>query len=371
MGEVAERVGRFVTAYSSDLRDESLDGQRVVVGGIVTGSRTVITKAKATMAIVTMEDLQGTIEVVVFPRLYETDRPARGATARSCWSPVGSTTRARRSRCSPTSRSTGTTPSARGPGGVRAPGRGGRPGRRRGGRAAGRFRARRTAAAGGRPRRPIVPVGRGHRSPAGGPGDGRVPAPAGRPAGDPVRLATRAGATQRAADLPPIAPAEPVSDLSSTRRWRAVGRRPRRRAVGARRGARPDRGRRHRRRAGRRRTGHGPPRPVRRRAPPSDRVVGAMETFKSVLRDRPGATRVVIHVPAPGGGAALPMELRRGVAYDAELLAEVRRRLGDGLVEIRLAERLTASVDRSGVPGDPPDAAGRPTTARGSRPGSR
>src|SRR6185369_3996149 len=55
----------------SDLRDESLDGQRVVVGGIVTGVRTVITKAKATMAIVTLEDLQGTIEVVVFPRLYE------------------------------------------------------------------------------------------------------------------------------------------------------------------------------------------------------------------------------------------------------------------------------------------------------------
>jgi len=71
MGEVAERVGKFVTAYSSDLRDESLDGQRVVVGGIVTGVRTVITKAKASMAIVTMEDLQGTIEVVVFPRLYE------------------------------------------------------------------------------------------------------------------------------------------------------------------------------------------------------------------------------------------------------------------------------------------------------------
>ena len=39
MGEVAEQVGRFVNAYSSDLKDESLDGQRVVVGGIVTGVR--------------------------------------------------------------------------------------------------------------------------------------------------------------------------------------------------------------------------------------------------------------------------------------------------------------------------------------------
>ena len=48
-------------------------------------------------------------------------------------------------------------------------------------------------------------------------------------------------------------------------------------------------------------------------------------------------SQVIIHVPASGAGAPLPMELRRGVAYDAELLAEVRRRLGDGLVELRLA----------------------------------
>src|SRR5205814_9529503 len=71
MGEVAEQVGAFVNAYSSDLRDESLDGQRVVVGAIVTGYRLVITKARQTMGIATMEDLQGSIEVVVFPRLHE------------------------------------------------------------------------------------------------------------------------------------------------------------------------------------------------------------------------------------------------------------------------------------------------------------
>jgi hypothetical protein len=68
-----------------------------------------------------------------------------------------------------------------------------------------------------------------------------------------------------------------------------------------------------------------------------DRLVRAMETVKVLLRDRPGGTRVVLHVPAPSGGDALPMELRWGVAYDAELLAEVRRQLGDGLVELRLA----------------------------------
>src|SRR5215210_4620663 len=76
MGEVAEQVGEFVTAYSGDLRsDETLDGQRLVVGGIVVSSRTVITRARATMAVVTLEDLQGSIEVVVFPRLYEQTGP--------------------------------------------------------------------------------------------------------------------------------------------------------------------------------------------------------------------------------------------------------------------------------------------------------
>jgi DNA polymerase-3 subunit alpha len=71
MGEVAERIAPFVTAYSGDLRDESLDGQRLVVSGIVVGSRTVITRARAQMAVVTLEDLQGSMEVVVFPKLYE------------------------------------------------------------------------------------------------------------------------------------------------------------------------------------------------------------------------------------------------------------------------------------------------------------
>jgi hypothetical protein len=61
-----------------------------------------------------------------------------------------------------------------------------------------------------------------------------------------------------------------------------------------------------------------------------------MESFKAVMRERPGTTRVVIHVPAPGGGPALPMELRRGVAIDPELFAEVRRRIGDAVVDLSL-----------------------------------
>jgi hypothetical protein len=65
-----------------------------------------------------------------------------------------------------------------------------------------------------------------------------------------------------------------------------------------------------------------------------DRVVSAMQAFKRVLRERPGQTRVVVHVPAPGG-TALPMELR-GVAYDSELVSEVRRRVGDGVIDLQL-----------------------------------
>ena len=67
-----------------------------------------------------------------------------------------------------------------------------------------------------------------------------------------------------------------------------------------------------------------------------EHIVSAMETVQALFRDRPGATRVVLHLPA-AGGSGLPLELRRGVAYDAELLADVRRRLGEGVVELTLA----------------------------------
>jgi len=68
----------------------------------------------------------------------------------------------------------------------------------------------------------------------------------------------------------------------------------------------------------------------------TDRIVWAMEELRTMLKERPGATRVVFLIPGPGGGN-LPLEIRSGVAYDAELLAEVRRRLGEGLVHIDLS----------------------------------
>ena len=70
LGELAGVIGDFVNAYSGELGEE-LDQQRICVGGVVTEVRRVITKARATMGVATLEDLQGTIEVIVFPKVFE------------------------------------------------------------------------------------------------------------------------------------------------------------------------------------------------------------------------------------------------------------------------------------------------------------
>jgi hypothetical protein len=338
MGEVAEQVGRFVTAYSGDLRDESLDGQRVVIGGIVTGVRTVITKAKATMAIVTMEDLQGTIEVVVFPRLYEQsaatwrdgeillvagrvdhkgDETSLLADLAVEWdsaAAVGEEAFARQ---------------------VAAGDRGG--GNRRGGGSNGNGNGSGGHGNGLRPgafpaaARPFVPVGPGQPvgAVAAGSGGYGVAGPVAVPFVSPRR---GGGGDPATTPLPSIAPAEPVSTYPATPGVAlgpdqddepSVPDEARARIVADASADAP--------------VDAGPDTVLHVRFAgglPPDRVIGAMQAFRTVLRDRPGATPVIIHIPGPEGG---PMPLQRGVAYDAELLAEIRRRLGDGLVDLRLA----------------------------------
>ncbi|MEA2609800.1 MAG: polymerase subunit alpha [Chloroflexota bacterium] len=328
MGEVAERVGQFVSAYSSDLRDESLDGQRVVIGGIVTGVRMVVTKAKASMAIVTMEDLQGTVEVVVFPRLFEQTGPTwregeillvagrvdhKGEEVSLLadlvveWeqaSAAGSESFARQVAASDRSGSR-RRPGADGNGAGYT--NGARPGP-----------SHETV-------RPLVPVG---------PGQPAVVGALAQAAAIPF-VSPRRASSEPVADLPAIAPAEPIGAHVDLPGGVAVAEEhddgpsvpdEARSQIVA--GATADVP-----------VDAGPDTVLHVRfagTAPAERVVGAMETFKAVMRDRPGETRVIIHLPAPGGGAALPMELRRGVAYDAELLAEVHRRFGDGLVDLRL-----------------------------------
>ncbi|HEV7666273.1 MAG TPA: OB-fold nucleic acid binding domain-containing protein, partial [Chloroflexota bacterium] len=48
-----------------------LSGERVKFGALVTNVRRITTKTKSQMAMLMLEDLHGTIEAVVFPRVYE------------------------------------------------------------------------------------------------------------------------------------------------------------------------------------------------------------------------------------------------------------------------------------------------------------
>src|SRR5439155_1193052 len=245
MGEVAEQVGAFVTAYSGDFKDESLDGQRVVIAGIVTGFRRAITRTNSTMGYATLEDLQGAVEVVVFPRLYE---QTAGTWADGAILVVAGRVDHRGEDVSLLADLVmdWETAVARGP-----------------------EQFAREVAAGDR--------GRGPRR-----GGGYGPPGNGNGSGD--------GGWTRSAEPTPQIESQPDQVLH-----------------------------------------------VRFGGAAPDRLVLAMETFRTLLRERPGGTRVVLHVPAPSGSATLPMELSRRVAYDADLLSEVRRRLGEGLVDLRLA----------------------------------
>ena len=76
-------IERSVTVTSQDLaevleseesgesHDFITDGMHVVMAGIITGKKNLITRNNKMMAFVDMEDLYGTVEVVVFPNVYE------------------------------------------------------------------------------------------------------------------------------------------------------------------------------------------------------------------------------------------------------------------------------------------------------------
>jgi DNA polymerase-3 subunit alpha len=62
-----------VTHNSTDITEE-INGTPVVVAGMVADVRTITTKKGDTMAFVRLEDLQGAVDVTVFPRLYGDQR---------------------------------------------------------------------------------------------------------------------------------------------------------------------------------------------------------------------------------------------------------------------------------------------------------
>lgn len=80
--EYEEKWRKNISAVSTDfVYDEELDGgkladgARVTIGGMITDLTVKFTKKNQTMAFLTLEDLYGTTEVVVFPRDYEKNRP--------------------------------------------------------------------------------------------------------------------------------------------------------------------------------------------------------------------------------------------------------------------------------------------------------
>ncbi|MGQ0572251.1 MAG: DNA polymerase III subunit alpha [Armatimonadota bacterium] len=65
-----ERLAERITATVSQLA-EMRDRSEVAVGGLITALKRTTTKGGAAMAFMTLEDLTGTVEVIVFPKAYE------------------------------------------------------------------------------------------------------------------------------------------------------------------------------------------------------------------------------------------------------------------------------------------------------------
>ena len=57
--------------HDTSLITAEVSGEKVKIAGLVTGVRRILTKTRSQMAVITLEDLHGSIEAVVFPRVYE------------------------------------------------------------------------------------------------------------------------------------------------------------------------------------------------------------------------------------------------------------------------------------------------------------
>ena len=82
MEDYRELWEKNVTARTSDfVVDEAgktivEDNSNVVIGGMITSKKVKTTKTNQLMAFITVEDLVGTVEVLVFPKIYEKNRQA-------------------------------------------------------------------------------------------------------------------------------------------------------------------------------------------------------------------------------------------------------------------------------------------------------
>ena len=327
LGELAVEMSRYVNAWSGDI-GEPLDQERVAVGGMAVGIRRVITRNRDTMAVVTLEDLQGSVDVVVFPRTYaETEDVWREDTVFMVAGRVDH--KGDETVVLADTVWTWEAAQALGPDGFAAAvaaGDRGRRGPRRGGSGRG----------GG---------SNGHAD-AGGHG-----AAASTRVGPPVRLSPQASPleTLTIPQVSPLRGAQPMGTLTviigGLGRALPGGAQPAPRPVPVP-APEPD---------------DEPPLPEEvaaslasaAQAPttaveagpgqvlhihfadvPAERIAAAFSGLRSLIKSRPGATPVVLHIPA-GAGRTQEMRLAMGVAYDAELLSESRRSFGE-LLRLRL-----------------------------------
>ncbi|HWH24741.1 MAG TPA: DNA polymerase III subunit alpha, partial [Candidatus Limnocylindria bacterium] len=326
LGELAPAMAAYVTAYSGDLGEE-LDQQRVVVAGIVTGVRRVTTKSRSTMAVATLEDLQGAIEVVVFPKVLEQTEPAwveeaillvagrvdhKGEEtvllADSVWnwddaSTLGPDAFVRQLALGDRGRRQGRSANGNG---------NGRPAWNGGG-------AGPALAAAGAAAAPIV----------------RTVAPIVRTVArvSPLRGVSLEGTLEvviGGRPLPPEPRSEPQAPASVALISSDVPDEP----------ALPDEARR-----GLVAEEEAPTIALEAVAGQSleirflpvaqDELAGGFESLREIIHRHPGETPVVLRIPS-GSGREQRMELRRGVAYDAELVGLIRRQLGERLVRLEL-----------------------------------
>jgi DNA polymerase-3 subunit alpha len=295
LGDIAEELATYVTAYAGEFGEE-LDQQRVIIGGVIVGLRPVITKARQTMAVATVEDLQGPIEVIVFPKVLEDTRSQwveesivlvggrvdhKGDGSVLLAEAVIPWDEARARGASATQAALSSD---------------GRP-RRRPDDANGRNAARPpvSAAPDGTSATAVDRI-----SPLRAEEDDE-PLIASQPVGEPGRgteTSDEPPFPDEVARTLPTAPSAPTSPLGASPLARLH---------------------------------------VRFASSGQDRLVPIFEEVARALRDRPGETPVVLHIPV-GPGQEETMEARYRVAYDPELLAEIGRRVDPALVRLELAE---------------------------------
>lgn len=281
MNALAPAMQPFVSAFVGDLSDESFNDETVTLGAIVLSIRQMVTKKGASMAIITVEDLTGSMEVVVFPQVWESTKSSwiegEGVLIAGRTEQRGEEWEVLVEAVVPWEEASHLSADA--------------------------VRAKLTVSSGGRryAKRSVAPM------PHGGVPAGMIPE--GIDLHPPLMVERAPDEFDSMPNVEPP-PAEPLSGALSN----------------------PD--------------------PVEiptdavlhikfKARQSVDETIRVMEIVKGELRARPGATRVVVHIPQAGGTQLLPMEQRNGVAWDAGLPAILRDRVGGDGIELELISSAT------------------------------